>query len=162
MKTAFLIFAGLFLAVSPAGATGKETAQFLKKLNGYYYCLSRDGLQNYSFEMDCALEEKSKKELLARGAFDKKLWAAVQGLHLRLEDGVDRPLEVEGSGVLKTGKPALDARIEKLDEDILQALKAFFQFWKGITLEPLNDPRDIDQGTLKYQKGAQGFKILQG
>lgn len=152
----------LSTALAAWGAASKSTVDFLQKLNGYYYCLSKEGLKSYHCELSCGLSAASQKELESQGLYEPKLWGALKSFHLSMDDGAGRPLSIVGTQAPKTGDAALDARVDKLNENILEAARTFSQFWKGFVVEPLNDPNDVNQGNLKFQKETNGFKVIQG
>lgn len=152
----------LLLAVAPLRAeTSQSTADFLKKLNGYYYCLSREGLKNYHCDLSCSLSPDAEKSLQSKGIYDEKLWEAVKLFRFSVDDTSGQPISIQAALPPKTGDAELDGRVAKLDENILEAAKAFSQFWKAFVVEQLNDPADLAQGTLKFQRLPDGFKVTQ-
>ncbi len=162
MKKSVLPLICLLLAVAPVQAdTSKSTTEFLKKLNGYYYCLSREGLKSYHCDLSCSLTPDSEKSLQSKGIYDEKLWEAAKGFRFSVDDVSGQPISIKGIQPAKTGDPGLDARVVQLDQNVLEAVRAFSQFWKAFVVEPLNDPSDLEQGTLKFQRLAEGFKVSQ-
>ncbi len=143
-----------------AAASPAVTA-FLGKLNGYYYCLSQQGLRNYHGELACSLSPDSVKSLKAKGAYDAKLWGAVKNFRFSVDDQAGGSISVQGVASSPTGNSKLDAKIGKLNDNLLGALKAFFQFWKASTVEPLNAPSDMAQNDFKFTKDANGFYVLE-
>ncbi len=141
--------------------TSKSTADFLKKLNGYYYCLSREGVKNYHCELSCSLSGDVKKNLQSMGIYDEKLWEAVKGFRFSVNDTIGQPISIVAAQPAPTGDAQLDGRVVKLDENILEVVKAFSQFWKAFVVEPLNDPSDLEQGNLKFQRLSDGFQVSQ-
>jgi hypothetical protein len=156
---------GLMLWLAPFyptwADTSQSTADFLKKLNGYYYCLSRAGLKNYHCDLSCSLSPDSEKSLRAAGVYNEKLWEALKSFRFSIDDTSGQPISIQGAQPPQTGNVALDSRIAKLDENILEAVKAFSQFWKAFVVEPLNDPADLEQGNLKFQRLSDGFQVTQ-
>lgn len=142
-------------------AVSPSTAAFLEKLNKYYYCLSREGLKTYSCSLDCRLSKESENTLRTQGLFDEKLWRGVGDLRFAVVDAAGQPISVLAIQPTKSGDAPLDAKLEKLDGNILQVVNAFFQFWKAFAVEPLNDPNDIKQGNLKFQREENGFRVSQ-
>ena len=138
-----------------------STAAFLEKLNKYYYCLSSEGIKTYSCSLDCWLSKESENRLRSQGLYDEKLWAAVGSLHFAIADVAGQPISVLAIQPAKSGDAQFDARLEKLNGNILSVLNAFFQFWKAFAVEPLNDPKDIKQGNLKFQREENGFRVSQ-
>src|SRR5580693_3369212 len=162
MKKSIMLTALILLTSASAQAgTSASTAEFLKKLNGYYYCLSREGVKNYKCDLICSLSPESEKSLMAQGIYDEKLWEAVKGFRFSVEDVSGQPISIQGAEPLKTGDSGLDGRIVQLDGNILESVRAFSQFWKAFVVEPLNDPADLEQGNLKFQRLADGFKVTQ-
>ncbi len=162
MKKIIGLMALLFLSGTSAQAdTSKSTVTFLKKLNGYYYCLSREGLKSYHCDLSCSLSKASEQSLRSAGIYDEKLWEAVKSFRFSIDDASGQPISIQGAQAPKTGDVELDGRIAKLDENILEAVKAFSQFWKAFVVEPLNDPADLEQGNLKFQRLSEGFRVTQ-
>jgi len=151
----------LFLPLGSFASTSKATANFLTQLNGYYYNLSREGLKKYHLEMTPSLSPATIEKLKSGRAYDAALWNGVKNYRLVVDDAAGQALNLNGIPGPKTGDPAVEARVALLENALLDSVKAFFQFWKGVTLEPLNDPRDIEQGDLKFIKEANGFKVTQ-
>ncbi len=133
-------------------ATSATTAAFLVKLNGYYYCLAQEGLKNY--HCDITLSPDSS------GA-DTDLWKAAQGLKFTVDDSVTDATSVQGSAAPATGDASLDARVVKLQQILLDALKTFLQSWKSFVMEPLNDPADMEKSDIKFKRTDNGFQVLQ-
>jgi hypothetical protein len=142
-------------------AASPAVANFLGKLNGYYYCLSQQGLRNYHGELACSLSPDSEKSLQAKGAYDAKLWGAVKNFRFSVDDQAGGSISVQGVASAPTGNSKLDAKVGKLNDDLLEDLKAFFQFWKASTVEPLNAPSDMAQNDFKFTKDAKGFYVLE-
>jgi hypothetical protein len=162
MKKSIMLMAVILLTSAFAQAgTSASTVDFLKKLNGYYYCLSREGVKKYKCDLICSLSPESEKSLMAQGIYDEKLWEAVKGFRFSVEDVSGQPISIQGAEPLKTGDSGLDGRIVQLDGNILESVRAFSQFWKAFVVEPLNDPADLEQGNLKFQRLADGFKVTQ-
>jgi hypothetical protein len=162
MKKILVLIAGVFLAGGPSqAATGNGTAEFLKKLNGYYYCLSREGLKDFHCDLSCSLSPDSEKKLRAKKIYDKDLWASLGQLRFSVDGASGQPASIQSQEPPSTGSKELDDRVAKLNGEILEILKAFFSSWQAFGVESLNDPADIDRGNLKYQKDADGFKIIQ-
>ena len=160
VKKLFLLF--LLLTVGGWAAPSPQTVDFLQKLNGYYYCLAKEGLRSYQCSLTCSLSPESQKALKAQGVLEPRVWDAMKDLRFKVEDSVGKPISIEGTPAPKTGDASLDTQVEKLDEAILETLKGFFQVWKGLVVEVLNDPSDIAQGKLRFRREANGFKVLQG
>lgn len=159
MGWAFIIFCCL---VSHSRAeTSSTTVEFLKKLNGYYYCLSRAGLSNYSCDLTCALTPKAVTELTGRRAYDPKVWKGVEAFKISVVDVSGVPISILGITPPSTGDAALDAKVSQLDNDVFEAAQSFFQAWKGLVMEPLNDPSDANQGNLKFARSEDGFQVVQ-
>lgn len=147
---AFVIFLGT-ISLSFA-ATSATTAEFLKKLNGYYYCLSQEGLRTY--HCDVALSD-------APSGGDTALWAAVQKTRFTVDDSVADATSVQGFPAPPTGDAQLDARVAKLQQILLESLKTFLQSWKSFVMEPLNDPADMEKTDLRFKREESGFKVAQ-
>jgi hypothetical protein len=162
MKKLILLTVLLYLAgASTRAGTSASTADFLKKLNGYYYCLSREGVKNYKCDLSCSLSPESEKTLMSKGIYDEKFWESVKGFRFSVEDVSGQPISIQGAELPKTGDAGLDGRIAQLDGNVLESVRAFSQFWKAFVVEPLNDPADLEQGNLKFQRLADGFKVTQ-
>jgi hypothetical protein len=161
MKKALTFLLGL-MALPVWAEPSQATVSFLQNLNGYYYCLSKEGLKNYQCSLTCALSKESLKSLQAQGVLEPRVWGSLKDFHFRVADAVGRPISIEGTPAPKTGDLSVDSQVEKLEEAILESLRGFFQVWKGLMVETLNDPNDIAQGKIRFQREANGFKVLQG
>jgi hypothetical protein len=162
-KTVPFFLLGVLLSVwgIAHAAVSPSTAAFLEKLNKYYYCLSREGIKSYGCSLDCRLTKESENKLRSQGLYDEKLWAGVGKFRFAIADVAGQPISVLAIQPAKSGDVQYDARLEKLDGNILGVMNAFFQFWKAFAMEPLNDPNDIKQGNLKFQREENGFRVSQ-
>ncbi len=141
-----------FSVLSPAMAsTSASTIAFLKKLNGYYYCLSQEGLKNYHCDV----------VLSSVPSTDAALWGAVQKARFTVDDSVTDATSVQGFPAPPTGNAPLDTRVTKLQQILLESLKTFVQSWKSFVMEPLNDPADMEKNDLKFTRDESGFKVAQ-
>gem|GEM_PF-2547424 len=141
--------------------TSPTTVKFLTKLNGYYYCLSRAGLDNYSCDLTCTLSARSVAQLKAQNLYDPKLWKAMEDFRYSVVDMSGVPVSIMGASPASTGNAAYDTKVSDLNLTALMAIKNFFDFWKALVVEPLNDPTDIKQGNLKLVQTADGFQVVQ-
>ena len=153
IKIYLVVLTFLSAVTRPAqAATSSSTAEFLKKLNGYYYCLSQEGLKNY--HCDVVLSD------VPSGA-DTVLWGAVQKTRFTVDDSVTDATSVQGIPASPIGNAQLDARVTKLQQVLLDSLKTFIQSWKSFVMEPLNDPADMGKNDLKFKREESGFKVAQ-
>src|SRR5580658_1038070 len=135
-KSIMLTVLILLTGASAHAGTSASTAEFLKKLNGYYYCLSREGVKNYKCDLNCSLSPESEKALMAKGIYDEKLWEAVKGFQFSVEDASGQPISIQGAAPPKTGDAGLDGRIAQLDGNILESVRAFSSFWRALWVGP--------------------------
>lgn len=165
IKTRVLVFwaAALFLILwsNSWAQTSPSTVRFLTKLNGYYYCLSRAGISNYSCDLTCTLADRSVSQLKARNLFDPKYWKAMEGFRYSVVDVSGAPISILGSTPARTGDPKFDGKVSNLNLATLMSIKNFFDFWKALVVEPLNDPADLNQGNLKFVQKDDGFQVVQ-
>lgn len=158
MNKIFIKFSWLAFFLLPGlsrAATSASTAEFLKKLNGYYYCLSQEGLQKYHCEVTCSPDAST-----ATGD-DAKLWEAAKSLHFTVDDSNTDATSVQGLAAHSTGDADLDARVGKLQQMLLDSLKTFLESWKSFVMEPLNDPADMAKSNLKFKRTETGFDVIQ-
>ena len=151
-KTAVIFLLAFGVLAPVLAATSASTVAFLKKLNSYYYCLSREGLKNY--HCDIVLSD------IPSGG-DAALWNAEKGTRFTVDDSVTDATSVQGFPAPSTGDAKLDARVTKLQQVLLDSLKTFLQSWKSFAMEPLNDPADMEKNDLKFTKSESGFKVAQ-
>ncbi len=149
------------LGVSAHAQTSLSTVKFLTKLNGYYYCLSRAGVDDYSCDVTCTLSAKTASQLKAQNLYDPKFWKAMEGFRYSVVDVSGASISILGRAPARTGDRAFDERVSNLNLTTLIAFKSFLDFWKALGVEPLNDPSDINQGNLKFIQTADGFQVLQ-
>lgn len=135
-------------------ATSSSTVEFLKKLNGYYYCLSREGLKNYHCDVTLSTDAPS-------GGADAAFWKVVEGMRFMVDDSTADVTSVQGFPAPGTGDAQLDGRAGKMEQILLETLKTFFQSWKSFVMEPLNDPADMEKNDLKFKKEESGFKVIE-
>lgn len=150
-KTAVIAMLAFSVLAPAMAATSASTIAFLKKLNGYYYCLSQEGLRNYHCDV----------VLSAVPSSDAALWKAVQKARFTVDDSVTDVTSVQGFPAPSTGDAQLDARVTKLQQILLDSLKTFVQSWKSFVMEPLNDPADMEKNDLKFKREESGFKVAQ-
>lgn len=151
-----------FILGSTAWAqTTPSTVKFLAKLNGYYYCLSRAGIANYSCDLTCTLADRSASQLKARNLFDVKFWKALEGFRYSVVDVSGASISILGNVPARTGDPKFDEKVSNLNLATLMSIKNFFDFWKALVVEPLNDPTDLNQGNLKFVQKDDGFQVVQ-
>lgn len=133
-------------------ATSASTAEFLKKLNGYYYCLSQDGLKTYHCDVTLSGTPSG---------VDAALWGAAQKTWFKVDDSVTDATSVQEVPASPSGNAQLDARVTILQQVLLDSLKTFLQSWKSFVMEPLNDPADMEKSDLKFIREENGFKVAQ-
>jgi hypothetical protein len=141
--------------------TSPSTVKFLTKLNGYYYCLSRAGVANYSCDLACTLAARSANQLKAQNLFDPKYWKAMEGFRYSVVDVSGASISILGKAPARTGDPKFDEKVSSLNLAALMSVKNFFDYWKALVVEPLNDPADINQGNLKFIQKDDGFQVFQ-
>jgi hypothetical protein len=149
------------IGVSAWAQTSPSTVKFLTKLNGYYYCLSRVGVDNYSCDLTCTLSAKSASLLKAQKLYDPKFWKAMEGFRYSVVDMSGLPVSIMGVSPAGTGNAAFDSKVSDLNLTVLMSIKNFFDFWKALVVEPLYDPNDLKQGNLKLVTTADGFQVVQ-
>jgi hypothetical protein len=157
MRKIFLVW---ILAVMPltAGAqTDPTTVQFLKKLNLYYYCPSREGLKGFTCDITVTTSPVYKQNLLDMGA-DQKLVDALDGQKLTLT------VTADGKGIIgvptptPSGDPHFDAQVMEQVNNFKKNLGSVVESWVGNVYMPF-----FNEGSFKdsctVTNGINGFTV---
>jgi hypothetical protein len=164
IRKTFLLAIGLtVLGTQVLAATDAKTAQFLRKLNLYYYCLDREGLKSFRCDLQLALPEGFQeriKDSLRRNNFFQgdQVLRELGKLHYVLT--VSR---AKAEVALVEPAPTGD---EKVDDLVMKQGRAFgamaqnlIQSWVEMTVEPFSSEKDLAENDFKVRHGADGFDV---
>jgi hypothetical protein len=157
MRKIFLVW---ILAVMPvvAGAqTDSKTAQFLKKLNLYYYCPSREGLKGFTCDITVTTSAVYKQNLLDMGA-DQKLVDALDGQKLTLTVTADGKDTIGVSTPTPSGDSHFDAQVMEQGNNFKKNLQSVVDTWVGNVYMPYFDERSFSN-SYTVTNGPNGFTV---
>ncbi len=157
MKRAFILLMILGF-VRPLGAeTDPQTVQFLKKLNLYYYCPSREGLKGFTCDLTVSVSEGYKKSLMGLGV-DAKLAKALDGQKLTLSVAADGKYTLDTVTPVPSGDVHFDSELNLQLAHIRKDLQSVIETWVNDVFEPGFD-QDSFNNDCTVVKGPNGFTV---
>ena len=160
MKRIALFLMLAFLGASSSHATTDQaTIDFLNKLDGHYYCLTREGLQGFQAGIRCSVFEDYLKQCSTKyGPGDKR----VQELE-KIRFSFSYSGKDELSFAVNSFEPSGDGDFDAIVEKMIGVVKGAFQQniypWRANVLEPVFGEDDFTRFDLKVKKKDGGYII---
>jgi hypothetical protein len=157
MRMIFLVW---ILAVMPlaAGAqTDPTTVQFLKKVNLYFYCPSREGLKGFACEITVTTSPVYKQNLLDMGA-DQRLVDTLDGQKLTLTVTADGKGIIGVPAPVTSGNPRFDAEVLEQVNNFKKNLQSVVDTWVGNVFMPFFN-EDSFKNRCTVTNGPNGFTV---
>lgn len=160
MKRIVLALALVFLGASGGhAATSQDTVDFLNKLNGHYYCLTREGLQDFQVGIKSSIFEDYLRQLSAKyGPNDKRVQELEKIRFVFSYSGKDE-VSFEANSFEPIGDPDFDAIVEKMIGIVKGAFQQTVYPWRSNVLEPVFGADDFTKYDLRVAKKDDGFVI---
>lgn len=137
--------------------TDPNTVQFLKKLNLYYYCPSREGLKGFTCVITVTTSPEYKQNLLNLGA-DQKLVDALDGQKLTLTVTVDGKSTVGVKAPPFNGDRHFELQVMEQVVNFKKNLEPVVNTWVGNVFRPFFN-EDSFKNTCTATNGPNGFTI---
>jgi hypothetical protein len=157
MKKIFLVWILAMAPLTAVAQTDPKTVQFLKKLNLYFYCPSREGLKGFSCDITVTTSPVFKQNLLDLGV-DQKLVDALDGQKLTLTVMADGKSTIGVPAPAPSGDPHFDAQIAEQANNFKKNLEPVVNTWVGNVFLPY-----FDEGSFKNHctvtNGPNGFTV---
>lgn len=161
MKRIALSLVLAFLAVSGGrAATDQSTVDFLNKLNSHYYCLKREGLQDFQVGIKSSIFGDYLKQLSAKyGPNDKRVQELEKIQFVFSYSGKDE-LSFEANSFEPSGDRDFDAIVEKMISIVKGSFQQNIYPWRANVLEPVFGGDDFAKYDLQVNKKDDGFVIF--
>jgi hypothetical protein len=144
--------------VLPAYAeTDPQTVQFLEKLNLYSYCLSREGLKNFTCDLKLTLSNSIKVKM-GENNMTPKYRKFFNNLRFSLSETSAGESEIKLITPMPSGDPVQDAYVAKKMGYFQSAVKNLIKTWAETELKPSFDQESYDHG-CKVIKDTNGFDV---
>jgi|GEM_PF-2827855 len=159
-KIGFFLSAAILMASSASAETNPQTAQFLRKLNLYYYCPSREGLKGLTCDLTVHASAIYKKSLNDLGC-PEKITAALDGQKLTFT------LTSDGKGKLAlvdptpSGDAAYDSNLKEQLTNIVKNFDPVLQTWTDDVFKPGFDEETLTKADCSVVNKAHGFIVEQ-
>jgi hypothetical protein len=161
MKKIISFFFLSYLASIPLQAqTDPQTAQFLRKLNLYYYCPSREGLKGFSCVLTLSVSEIYKQSLENLGN-SKNLMDALDGQKFNLTITTDGKRVFTPIEPLPSGDLNFDSQLKKQLNDIVNDFNPVFDTWTADVFKPGFDEATLTHQICTLKKIEGGFVVDQ-
>lgn len=156
MIAAFIFFLSAFPSFAE---TDPKTIQFLEKLNLYDYCLSREGLKNFSCDLKLTLSD-SFKEKMGENKMTPKYRKFFNNLRFSLTETSAGRSEVKLMTPMPSGDPVQDDYVSKRAASFQSLVKDIVKTWAESELKPTYD-QETYAGGCKVINGTGGFDVEQ-
>jgi hypothetical protein len=151
----------LFLSASATfAATDQATIDLLNRLDGHYYCLTREGLLDFQCEVKCSSLEKYKTLLLRKFPPDDKRTQAIVPIKLVLTYNTAGKLSFDVTNFDPNGDAGSDENIAKILDAVKGAFNENIYTWRSSVLEPPFGGDDFVKFDLRVQKNKDGFEVI--
>lgn len=144
-RIVMLVVLVLWMALTEVSAqtkTDTKTIEFLKKLDLFYYCPSREGLKDFTCDLVCTTSQTYKDSLYKLGC-DAKVLAALDGHIIKLTVGQSNKYKLNVMLPPKSADPDFDAKIKEQLTDIAKNLDPVIDTWNGDVFQPMYGPDDF-------------------
>lgn len=158
-KIVVVLFLTLFTAWPAQAATDQKTIDFLEKINGYYYCLGREGLTSFSSQASFAFTpayENAFPAVASKQAF----LSAMDQMKFSISCASNGTPVVTLMPPPSTGNSQLDAAVFKTAQGLSTSVQGYLQCWTEMMLKPLHDQQTY-AGGCTVQNGPNGFRVLE-
>lgn len=161
MKKIALFGMLVFLGV-PSGyaATDKDTIDFLNKLDSHYYCLMREGLQDFQAGIKCSFFDDYLKQCSAKYGPEDKRVRELENIQFVLSYSGKDELSFEANSFEPSGDKDFDAIVEKMIGVVKGAFQQNIYPWRSNVLEPVFGADDFTKFDLQVKKKGDGFIIF--
>jgi hypothetical protein len=145
---------------STFAATDRATIDLLNRLDGHYYCLTREGLLDFQCEVKCSSLEKYKALCLRKFSPDDKRTQAIVPIKLVLTYATDGKLSFDVTNFDPNGDAGSDENIAKILDAVKGAFNENIYTWRTSVLEPPFGGDDFTKFDLQVQKNKDGFEVI--
>ena len=158
-----VILSGMFVLLSAAAgyaATDQATIDLLNRLDGHYYCLTREGLTDFQCEVKCSSLEKYKTLLLRKFPPGNKRTQAIVPIKLVLTYNTAGKLSFDVTHFDPNGDAGSDENIAKILDAVKGAFNENIYTWRSSVLEPPFGGDDFTKFDLQVKKNKDGFEVI--
>jgi hypothetical protein len=161
MRKIALFWMLAFLGVSSGyAATDQDTINFLNKLDSHYYCLMREGLQDFQAGIKCSFFDDYLKQCSVKYGPDDKRVQELEKIQFVLSYPGKDQLSFEATSVEPSGDQAFDEIVEKMIGVVKGAFQQNIYPWRSNVLEPVFGADDFTKFDLQVRKKSDGFIIF--
>jgi hypothetical protein len=148
----------LFASWPAYAGTDQKTIDFLEKLNRYYFCLSREGLKNFSADIAFSLTPECE-QAMPESKTKIPFITTSNKLRFRVFCSSDSTPTVTLVPPVPSGSARLDSAVMKTGEMFRAMIEGAIQTWTEQVFKPLHDQQTYDRGCV-VQKTATGFSVI--
>lgn len=162
-KVFSLTFLALVLFLFPRSlypATDAKTADFLRKLNKYYYCVSREGLSGFICEGTLTVSSVYKRNLIDLGV-EPKVIAALDGQKIKLFISHGEKPHLEWVVPIESFPSAFKKELESQVQNAIKYLQEPINSWYGGVFEPAYTEDDMRSRVCSVSTTQKGFVVVQ-
>jgi hypothetical protein len=160
MKKVMAVLFLMFFVVMPTWPeTDQKTIQFLEKLNLYEYCLSREGIGNFTCDLKFTVSDSIKEKfgLLGMPPPYRKIF---NNLRFALSETPNGVSDLKLLTPLPLGDPEQDAFLAKKTGSFQSMVKHIVETWAELELKPIFD-QETYAGGCRVINGTGGFDVEQ-
>jgi hypothetical protein len=135
--------------------TDSKTVDFLNKVNGYYYSLSRDGFKGFQCRVTLTLSDPLINIAKTKYQLDENMIRALQNIEFAVSCDPENPSPV----TLVSPEPSGDVKNWIHFEEVFRnGLQDFMKNWEWLVVGPVFGPKQFAEPLLVQNK-ADGFEV---
>ena len=137
-----------------------KTLKFLEEINRHYYCLYREGLNDYKCQVKISLFDSAKNGYAKKfGSSDKRV-KLLDRVRFYIEDSQHEPTKIYSSEYPLTGDEDFDSTARNDIDNIRKLVEDLMAPWAMFVEEPVFPERELTQYNFRVEKEKDGMEIF--